>query len=101
MKQSFRQRSREIIQDGPPRLRLLRWLRSIFLMAQPPLLCKEGNNLTATIHARRREKVGSRLRRWWGFGEDAHHGLDQKRRVQILELRQLRAGLSMCCRQEK
>src|SRR5467141_3800737 len=26
-----------------PRLRLLRWLRSILLMAQPPLLRKEGN----------------------------------------------------------
>src|SRR5260370_38833452 len=29
--------------ERPPRLRLLRWLRSILLMAQPPLLRKEGN----------------------------------------------------------
>ena len=38
--------------ERPPRLRLLRWLRSIFLMAQAPLLCnlcKEGTALNKRI----------------------------------------------------
>src|SRR5213594_2166234 len=34
--------------ERPPRLRLIRWLRSIFLMAQPPLLSEEGNIVTPT-----------------------------------------------------
>src|SRR5882762_9119493 len=34
-----------MVRERPPRLRLLRWLRSSLSMAQPPLLHKEGNTL--------------------------------------------------------
>src|SRR2546426_560044 len=34
-----------MVRERPPRLRLLRWLRSVLLMAQPPLLRKEGKTL--------------------------------------------------------
>src|SRR2546422_1613851 len=42
--------------ERPPRLRLLRWLRSILLMAQPPLLRKEGNTFGEFIHSCFQEK---------------------------------------------
>ena len=35
--------SETLRRERPPRLRRLLRLRDIFLMAQPPLLCKEGN----------------------------------------------------------
>ena len=34
--------------NQPPRLRRTRWLRSIFLMAQPPLLCQGGGSASLT-----------------------------------------------------
>src|SRR5712691_994902 len=39
-----------MVHERPPRLRLLRWLRGIFLMAQPPLLFEQGNTLGEFIH---------------------------------------------------
>ena len=38
MEPLLRTRSETLRQSQPPRLRLLRWLRIFFLMAQPPLL---------------------------------------------------------------
>ncbi len=37
-----RSNSKTILLNEPPRLRPLRWLRDIFLKAQPPLLCQGG-----------------------------------------------------------
>src|SRR5882724_10960935 len=45
-----------MVRERPPRLRLLRWLRSILLMAHPPLLRKEGNTFGEFIHSCFREK---------------------------------------------
>src|SRR6059036_974639 len=47
----FRNAFLNMVCERPPRLRLLRWLRSILLMAQPPLLRKEGNTFGEFIHS--------------------------------------------------
>src|SRR3989442_3272887 len=39
----FVQTPKQFLLNEPPRLRRIRWLRSIFLMAQPPLLCQGGD----------------------------------------------------------
>ena len=40
---SFRMHSRNVACERPPRLRPFVASRHFFLLAQPPLLCKEGN----------------------------------------------------------
>ena len=43
--------TRRVFRREPPRLRQLRWLRDIPLMAQPPLLSQEGSfHLDASRH---------------------------------------------------
>src|SRR6266446_796810 len=44
-----------MVRERPPRLHLLMWLRSISLMAQPPLLPKEGCTLGEFIHSHSRK----------------------------------------------
>jgi hypothetical protein len=39
---SFGVHSRDMPCEGPPRPLQIRWLRTIFLMSRPPLLCEEG-----------------------------------------------------------
>src|SRR2546427_1075467 len=51
----FRNAFLNMVCERPPRL-LLRWLRSILLMAQPPLLRKEGSTFGEFIHSCFHEK---------------------------------------------
>src|SRR5882724_10334416 len=64
-----------MVRERPPRLRLLRWLRSILLMAQPPLLQKEGNTLGEFIQScfqRKPAVIDRRYSKNKGEGECLH-----------------------------
>src|SRR2546427_7483511 len=61
-----------MVRERPPRLRLLRWLRSIFLMAQPPLLARRGIHSANSFTAAQTAATAMSSKRFFVFHVSGH-----------------------------
>src|SRR6058998_1770677 len=59
----FVQTPKQFLLNEPPRLRRTWWLRSIFLMAQPPLLCQGVSRAVLLASAKTHKKLRPRKQR--------------------------------------